>query len=211
MEHVKRGRKASPRTQNNCIMFYKINQEREDMLQTKQSLESLEWRESRIGDIFEVVNTKPYHKANLKIGGKLPYITRTSFDNGLEDVVFNEGFSINPKNTISLGAENADFFYQGIEYLTGNKMYYLSNKHINRYVGLFLVQTLQKSIQNCGFGYGKGLTGTRLKNRKLLLPTDSKGQPHWEFMESFMRKIENKQLISYLRVLDKGSKLDSGL
>ena len=141
----------------------------------------------------------------------MPYITRTSFDNGLEDVVFNEGFSINPKNTISLGAENADFFYQGIEYLTGNKMYYLSNKHINRYVGLFLVQTLQKSIQNCGFGYGKGLTGTRLKNRKLLLPIDSKGQPNWEFMESFMRKIENKQLISYLRVLDKGSKLDSGL
>ena len=163
------------------------------------SLESLQWQEFRISDVFEVINAKPYHKTNLKINtGRTPYITRTSLNNGLEAIVLNEDFVINPKNTISLGAENADFFYQDIEYLAGNKMYYLSNENINRYTGLFLVQALQKSIQNCGFGYGKGLTGTRLKNRKILLPIDSKGQPHWEFMESFMRKIEKDTITKVL-------------
>ncbi|WP_052089663.1 restriction endonuclease subunit S [Helicobacter muridarum] len=163
------------------------------------SLKSVQWREFVVGENFTITNSKPYHKNNLKLGkGKIPYITRTSFSNGLEDIVENENFSLNPKDTISLGAENADFFYQGIEYITGNKMYYLGNERINRYIGLFITQTLRKSIENCGFGYGKGLTGTRLHNRKVLLPIDSNGNPHWEFMESFMRELESKHLKAIL-------------
>ncbi|WP_297732104.1 restriction endonuclease subunit S [Helicobacter sp. UBA3407] len=160
-----------------------------------ESLESVKWGEFAIGEIFTITNSKPYHKNNLKLGkGKTPYVTRSSFNNGLEYIVENENFTLNPKDTISLGAENADFFYQGIEYITGNKMYCLSNGKINRYTGLFLTQTLKKSIENCGFGYGIGLTGTRLCNRKVLLPKDSNGNPHWEFMESFMRELEKKHL-----------------
>ncbi|WP_300764017.1 restriction endonuclease subunit S [Helicobacter sp. UBA3407] len=160
-----------------------------------ESLESVKWGEFAIGEIFTITNSKPYHKNNLKLGkGKTPYVTRSSFNNGLEYIVENENFTLNPKDTISLGAENADFFYQGIEYITGNKMYCLSNGKINRYTGLFLTQALKKSIENCGFGYGIGLTGTRLCNRKVLLPKDSNGNPHWEFMESFMRELEKKHL-----------------
>ncbi|MBZ7930142.1 restriction endonuclease subunit S [Campylobacter molothri] len=159
----------------------------------KVSLDSVEWKEFKISGIFEIVNSKPYHKTSLQ-KGFTPYITRTSFNNGLECCVKSDGLKINPRNTISLGAENADFFYQELEYITGNKMYYLKNKNINRYTGLFLVKMLQSSIKNCGFGYGKGLTGTRLKNRALLLPVDSKGDPHWRFMEDYMRAIEKEHL-----------------
>ncbi|WP_285818310.1 restriction endonuclease subunit S [Helicobacter bilis] len=166
-----------------------------EIAKNELSLESVQWGEFIVGEIFKITNSKPYHKNNLQVGkGKTPYITRTSFNNGLEDIVENENFSLNPKDTISLGAENADFFYQGIEYITGNKMYYLSNERINRYTGLFIAQVLQKSIESCGFGYGKGLTGTRLHNRKIMLPTDSKGNPHYEFMESFMKNLEQKHL-----------------
>ena len=166
-----------------------------EIAKNELSLESVQWGEFIVGEIFKITNSKPYHKNNLQVGkGKTPYITRTSFNNGLEDIVENENFSLNPKDTISLGAENADFFYQGIEYITGNKMYYLSNERINRYTGLFIAQVLQKSIESCGFGYGKGLTGTRLHNRKIMLPIDSKGNPHYEFMESFMKNLEQKHL-----------------
>ena len=166
-----------------------------EIAKNELSLESVQWGEFIVGEIFKITNSKPYHKNNLQVGkGKTPYITRTSFNNGLEDIVENENFSLNPKDTISLGAENADFFYQGIEYITGNKMYYLSNERINRYTGLFIAQVLQKSIESCGFGYGKGLTGTRLHNRKIMLPIDSNNQPNYEFMESFMKNLEQKHL-----------------
>lgn len=168
---------------------------------SKLKLTDVEWGEFKVGDIFEVTNSKPYHKNNLKITKKgIPYITRTSFNNGLEEIVENINVHKNPKNTISLGAENADFFYQSVEYITGNKMYIIQNDNISKNVGIFLVQAFRNSIKDCGFGYGKGLTGTRFKERIVMLPMDSQGQPNWQFMEDYIeqeQKAQAQQVIDY--------------
>lgn len=164
------------------------------IVMNKLTLEDIEWKEFKVKDIFNVRNSKAYHKKDLKISEKgIPYITRTSLNNGLEDIMRFEGQSKNDENSISLGAENADFFYQKFEYITGNKMYSLTNDKMNQYIGMFLVQSLRSSIKNCGFGYGKGLTGTRVVGRNILLPTDSNGNPNWEFMENYIKQEQNKQ------------------
>ncbi|WP_337195737.1 restriction endonuclease subunit S, partial [Campylobacter sp. B0100352/1] len=128
----------------------------------KVSLDSVEWKEFKISGIFEIVNSKPYHKTSLQ-KGFTPYITRTSFNNGLEYCVKSDGLKINPKNTISLGAENADFFYQELEYITGNKMYYLKNKNINRYTGLFWLKCYKIALKIVGLVMKKGLLVQDLK------------------------------------------------
>ena len=162
---------------------------------SKLKLTDVEWGEFKVKDIFEVTNSKPYHKNNLKITKKgIPYITRTSFNNGLEEIVENINVHNNPKNTISLGAENADFFYQSVEYITGNKMYIIQNDNISKNVGIFLVQSFRNSIKDCGFGYGKGLTGTRFKERIVILPMDSQGQPNWQFMEDYIKQEQKQQV-----------------
>lgn len=161
---------------------------------SKLKLTDVEWGEFKVKDIFEVTNSKPYHKNNLKITKKgIPYITRTSFNNGLEEIVENINVHKNPKNTISLGAENADFFYQSVEYITGNKMYIIQNDNISKNVGIFLVQSFRNSIKDCGFGYGKGLTGTRFKERIVMLPMDFQGQPNWQFMEDYIKQEQKQQ------------------
>lgn len=161
---------------------------------SKLKLTDVEWGEFKVKDIFEVTNSKPYHKNNLKITKKgIPYITRTSFNNGLEEIVENINVHKNPKNTISLGAENADFFYQSVEYITGNKMYIIQNDTISKNVGIFLVQSFRNSIKDCGFGYGKGLTGTRFKERIVMLPMDFQGQPNWQFMEDYIKQEQKQQ------------------
>lgn len=163
----------------------------------KYRLEDVEWRRFKVGGkdgIFKVKNSKPYHKANLNVASNgIPYVTRTSMNNGLEDLIVDANYEKNPKNTISLGAENADFFFQGVEYVSGNKMYCISNDKITREVGLFLVQIFRQSIKECGFGYGKGLTGTRFKNRYIMLPIDENNKPNWHFMEEYIKERENKQ------------------
>ena len=162
---------------------------------SKLKLTDVEWGEFKVKDIFEVTNSKPYHKNNLKITKKgIPYITRTSFNNGLEEIVENINVHKNPKNTISLGAENADFFYQSVEYITGNKMYFIQNDKISKNVGIFLVQSFRHSIKDCGFGYGKGLTGTRFQERIVMLPMDSQGQPNWQFMEDYIKQEQKQQV-----------------
>jgi hypothetical protein len=122
-------------------------------------------------------------------------------NNGFEDVVSNKDYNKNQKDTIVFGAENAAFFYQPFEYITGNKMYYIKDKRLNRYTGLFISTLLNTSIKDCGFGYGKGLTGTRMKSRSIILPTDKQGNPDWAFMEKYMREIEAKLIRRYKNYL----------
>ncbi len=99
---------------------------------TKLSLKSVEWKEFKINDYFSITNSKPYHKEELSfVDNGIPYITRSSHNNGLEDTVdqYNE-YILNNGNSISLGAENADFFYHKNSYITGNKMYVIKNINI---------------------------------------------------------------------------------
>ena len=82
------------------------------------NLQDKKWSKFTLSGLgFKIVNSKAYHKENLDTkNGTLPYITRTHSNNGLTDLVVRSGQLINPKNTISFGAENADFFYQPFEY-----------------------------------------------------------------------------------------------
>ena len=75
------------------------------------------WKEFVVGDLFDLVNSTAYHKKDvieaLTNDTKIAYVTRSKFNNGLNMYVkMNEKYNINPKNTISFGAENANFFYQ---------------------------------------------------------------------------------------------------
>src|SRR5699024_1625544 len=152
-----------------------------------------------------IENSSSYHNKNLNFEDKyIPYITRTSFNNGMEDLVgHDKNFLINEKNAISLGAENANFFYQAYDYLTGNKMYRISFNKMNKGIGLFLVEIFKNSIKNTGYGYGLGLTGTRFKKRIIKLPVDINDEPDWEFMETeTIRVLESKEksLLEYIEI-----------
>ena len=162
------------------------------------------WKDFKIEDIFDVVNSKAYHKVNLtsaKCGeNSIPYITRTKKNNGVEEIVINQtDFKKNPADVIVFGAENAMFFYQPFEHITGNKMYIIKHKNINKYTGLFIQQVLNKSVENVGFGYGQGLTGTREKRRSVMLPVknDDENTPDWLFMEQYIKEIEKTKREMY--------------
>ncbi|MGI6258856.1 MAG: restriction endonuclease subunit S [Anaerolineaceae bacterium] len=179
------------------------------------SLNDVDWKEFKIKDLFDVTNSKAYHKESLEshsIG--VPYVSRTSLNNGLIDIVsMNDEFIINEANAISLGAENADFFFQSVDYITGNKMYRIANKHVNKNIGLFLVQVFRSSLKGCDFGYGVGLTGTRFKNRTILLPVDDEGNPNWQFMEDYIKqeqKVIAHNVIHYYeqKIVETGFDLD---
>lgn len=144
--------------------------------------------------MFEVMKTRQYHKNSLQTSvNGIPYITRKSVNNGLKDFIkFSDDLCSNNKNTITLGGENADFFYQPYEYVTGNNMCLISHDRLNKYNALFLVNVFRKSIKNCGFGFGLGLTGSRFLRRFILLPVDPSGEPNWKFMENYVKAHEEK-------------------
>lgn len=161
------------------------------------SLQEKKWAKFTLSGLgYEIINSKAYHKENLEYtNGKLPYITRTHLNNGLTDFVVHTNQIINPKNTISFGAENADFFYQPFDYITGNKMYYIKAP-LNKYQLLFIQRSLSKAISE-QFSFGYGMIPSRVINKGFMLPIKDDKTPDYEFMEQYMITVEkdvvNKQ------------------
>lgn len=156
--------------------------------------------------LFNLYNSTPYHQkdviySNEKSDETINYITRTKFNNGLKGkVIREENFNVNPKGTISFGAENADFFYQEEEYITGNKMYYIDTTHLNRNQSLFLRTVLQSTFTN-NFDYKDGMIPSRIKNELIKLPS-KEGEPDWGFIDKFM-DMQLKKVSTDLSLLGK--------
>lgn len=157
-------------------------------------LDNKKWKKFKIIEVLgNSNNSRAYHSESLTMNSDnkngIPYITRTNLNNGLFAIVLDQNYVKNPPNTISLGAENATYFFQPYTYITGNKMYYYKSKKINKYSGLFITECLNNSIKDCGFGYGMGLTGKRSDTRNFMLPVNDNGDPDFEFMENYIKRL----------------------
>lgn len=144
--------------------------------------------------LFNIINSVAYHGKDIvetddDIKG-LNYVTRSKFNNGVKcKVVKNLDYIINPKGTISFGAENANFFYQREEYITGNKMYYLDTSGLSEYTCAFLKSILEATF-TANYSFSDGMIPVRIYNEIIKLPIDSNGDPDWQYMENYMEGLE---------------------
>ncbi len=169
-------------------------------------IDTRSWKNYMLGNLFELVNSKAYHNKDIvkvKDENGLLYVTRSKFNNGIKCKVEKKSeYIINPAGTISFGAENADFFYQKKEYITGNKMYYINTCNISELAALFLKSVLEATFTK-KFSFSNGMVPNRIRNEIISLPAMPDGQPDWTYMESYMKKVIDKseQAISTLRAV----------
>ena len=71
----------------------------------------------------------------------------------------------------------------------------------NKYVSIFISMCITNQRAKYGYGYKMG-TG-RLKRQKILLPIDANNQPNWNYMETYMQNLEQRQILEYLRHIEK--------
>ena len=146
--------------------------------------------------MFKISLGKPLHKTEIleyhSIISKnyLPYITRTTQNNATELYIPYKEFCkkyINQGNTICIGAEGFQAFYQKDDFITGNKINIMRNEKLNLLNSLFLNTVLNLEIKN-KFSYGRGLVKSRLENLSIRLPAKN-NQPDWEFMENYIKNL----------------------
>lgn len=165
-------------------------------------LSSLEWKEFKLNDLFDRIEKGKCKNTNEEtkqsING-VSFLSATLNNNGVSGFVepnylLQKGNCIMFVNQGDGGAGYSVYKKEDFISTTSNSFGYA--KWINRYTGLFVASILCRFKEKYSFGYGR--TENRLKNDRILLPINSKGQPNWEFMENFMRKIEYKKLNIYL-------------
>ncbi len=158
-------------------------------------LEDLEWKTFKIEDIFDIRPVKGKVISNYS-DGNVPYISTSSQSNGLIGFVDSEK-DISMEKCISIDPIAGNCFYHDYKFIgrggAGSAINLLYNENLNSHNAKFIIGSLETASKSKA-SYGLALNGNRLKNTKLILPTDKNGNPHWEYMSKFMQKLEAEKL-----------------
>lgn len=159
----------------------------------------MRWECFRLSDIFDIKQTaNGIDKIKLTQGaGEYPYVTRSDMNNGINMFVcFQESYSLNSGNCISVGLDTQTVFYQPTEFYTGQNIQILRNENLNGYTAKFMLPLLKHTLSIFSWG-GNGATLTRLRRSKIFLPVNDEGLPDWQFMESYIRQREQAMINEY--------------
>ena len=147
------------------------------------------WKTFKISELF-ACNTTP--TVLETVPGSIPYVTRTSLNNGVDSYV-SETTKLNDGNCITIGAEGIFAFYQPNKFVSGVKIYTLRNHELNKYNALFICTLLNQEVYR--YSYGRARILNKIKEEYIKLPTDSKGNLDWQFMENYIKSLPYSDLI----------------
>ena len=150
------------------------------------SLRDREWKEFRVGDIFEQERGKEPQPKSFK-PGNTRIISETANNNGL--VGYADPKKIIKGNCISVSVNNATVvFYQPFDFCAQVNILVLRNNNINDKQGLFIANIIREA--NSKYDYNIKQSRDRLNDTILSLPITSAGQPDYDFMEQYIRERE---------------------
>lgn len=148
------------------------------------------WSIFTIEQIFStIVKPQVYHTREVTQNDNgIPYVVRSKFNNGIKYFVDKPNGATNPPKVISFGAENATFFYQEKEWISGRDMYYIDTTKIDKHACLFITACLQPIATK--YSYNFGLFPELLKKEKIKLPIDDRGNIDYAYMAMYMKALE---------------------
>jgi len=158
----------------------------------------VEWKAFKVDDIFTVSTGSLVPKEILK-KGKIARLTATDNNNGIFDFyekVEHKNYR-EVSNFISVSFLGS-VFYHPYPASLDMKIHavQIPNVELNRYIAEFLVFCFKRMASS--FSYGDQLSSTDLPKKKILLPTNNKGEPDYVYMENYMKVLEFEKLKRYL-------------
>lgn len=161
-------------------------------------LENISWKEFIVEDVFEVSGTVTTHPSKLIKGGNTPRITTASSNNGLDD--FYKNSLTERGGVITVDSATVGYVsYQSADFIATDhveKITLKDSRRIDRFLGSFLVSSLTRAIAG-KYGYGYKFSQSRILKQKVLLPSDSQGNPDYDFMKLYVRQKKQEKLEKY--------------
>lgn len=165
----------------------------------KHLIDTNVWREFCVGKLFSCETAFGVLAKNDLEDGDINYITRSATDNGFSGTCGNENRK-NKGNCITIGAEGFVAFWQTDDFVAGNKVYVLRHPKMNELSGLLVCSALNALSDRYSFADARVLD--KIKVEVIKLPITSTGDPDWDYMESYMKKImdESENIVSNLQM-----------
>lgn len=161
---------------------------------SKLKLTDVEWEEFLFPDIFPEIFIAKSSDSNALSEGEVPFIGRSSVNNGFQGLYHVSKDKIVKKNciTVSMVGEPRSF-YQPYDFTCSQNILVLRNDFLNKDISKFLISIIDNYLTSKGFGYGYPVGLNRVIKNKLMLPIDSHGQPNWQFMEDYIKQEQQQQ------------------
>ena len=165
--------------------------------QSVEQLDEKEWKAFEISEIFSVESgCDIYDKERIK--GFIPYITSSAMNNGIKYFVSNKNATYE-SNVISVNRNGSVgyAFYHKYFALYSNDCRRLKIKAgTNESLALFMTNQIMQ--QKDKYNYSVKMGTARLLRQKILLPTDSAGNPDYAYMENFIKNLMAQKYTEYL-------------
>lgn len=169
-------------------------------------IDTSNWKEFRVGDLFNV--SRPASRSSLNYKeGDMPFVASGNFNNGVtaylqpkDDNDYDEG------SCITVSAVDGYAFYQKDRFLgrggAGSSIIMLRNDNLNELNGKYICTLIRKACND--WEYSNMGNKDKLADTIIWLPITSDGQPDWDYMESYMKTVleESEKSLENLRKAD---------
>lgn len=162
-------------------------------------LDQKEWKEFYLCDIFTIRPGKRLTKSNMK-SGTTPFIGASDSNNGVTAFVSNTNVS-KDSNVLGVNYNGSvvENFYHPYTCIFSDdvKRFALREHNGNEYVYLFMKTVILQ--QKSKYAYGYKFNEERMQKQMILLPTTANGQPDYDYMEQYVKRLFSALKLQYLQ------------
>lgn len=161
-------------------------------------LEDAKWGNFKIGELFKFKNkpSKGLNNMQIATSNGVSYLGATNRNNGVLEFVEENKKLTYDGNCIAFirnGEGSMGYsVYKKENFIATQDISVGYNENLNEYNAQFITTIADRVRGKYNFGYKRNQS--RLENEILTLPIDEKGEPHWDYMSKFMKKIEQEKL-----------------
>ncbi len=157
-------------------------------------LEDASWKVFPFDKIFREIQRGKRLKKDDHIEGVTPYVSSTSLNNGVDGFIGNQDNVRMFENNLTLANSGSvgSCFYHQYEYVASDHVTSLTLGNADKYIYLFMATIVRRLEEK--YSFNREINDKRIRSEKLILPVDKNGNPHWEYMSQFMKKIEADKL-----------------
>jgi hypothetical protein len=162
------------------------------------SVESKEWQEFFLTDVFPIIQRGKRLTKGNQIFGDMPYVSSTASNNGIDNYIGNKGnvriFSncLSIANSGSVGAS----FYHHYRFVGSDHITHLKREGMSKYIYLF-ISTLANRLSG-KYNFNREINDKRISREKIMLPVNKNEEPDYEYMEQYMKNMIYNKLKQYL-------------
>ena len=148
------------------------------------------WKAFYFTEVFtEIQRGKRLKKADHKVGDT-PYVSSTSFNNGVDGFIGNDSCVRRFEDCLTLANSGSvgSAFYHRYVFIASDHVTQLKREGLDKYAYLFMIPLINRLSEK--YSFNREINDERIKREKLLLPVTDAGDIDFQFMSSFMKQIE---------------------